>query len=240
MPASQLVTAGLVGNLTFGVEIFPERDSRYELRVEYDLTSLVMAPLRRGAAQDDLEAARFQTSSAVVQLGYEVRVCFYALQGAVQRLVLAQQLLDTLAAARDAAQALFDAGNIRQLDASSQIAAYERARVGVATLELEVAERREEVQRLLGLHGEQTDWQIDKTLLPAPDRLTVSDDLERRALVAAPERRCAARHAGTRACTANVGGMPVEADGGRRLTLPSLCNRADDSTAALQPEICQR
>lgn len=183
-PASRLVSAGLIANPTFEVELLPERNSSYELRIEYDITSLIMAPLRRSAAQADLEAARLSAAGAVIQLGYEVRTSFYALQAAVQRLHLAQQSLDALAAARDAAQALVDSGNISQLSAASQIAAYERTRVSVATMELQVAERREQLQRLLGLHGEQTEWLVGDTLAVAPDQLTQPDDLERQALEA--------------------------------------------------------
>lgn len=180
--SGQLLTAGLIANPTFEVELLPERDSKYELRVEYDVTSLIMAPLLRSAATYDLEAARLSAAGAVVQLGYDVRTRFYALQGAEQSLRFAQQSLDALAAARDAAQALVEAGNIAQLDASSQIAAYERARVSVAKMELEVAEHREEVQRALGLHGEQTAWRIESTLASVPEELTVADDIERQAL----------------------------------------------------------
>ena len=71
MPASELITAGTVANPTFEFELLPELDSQYELRVEYELTSLLMAPLRRSAAKDELEAARLATASDVVQLGYD-------------------------------------------------------------------------------------------------------------------------------------------------------------------------
>jgi outer membrane protein TolC len=191
IPASELLTAGLIANPTLELELLPERDSRYELRAEYDLTSLIMAPLRRGAARDSLEAARLRTAGEVIQLGYETRARFVALQAAVQRQQLAQQTLDTLAAGRDAAQALLDAGNISPLDAASQIAAYERTRVSVATLELEAAERREELQRTLGLHGDETRWQIAGQLAPAPEALEKLDDIEGRALRANLELRAA-------------------------------------------------
>ena len=182
--SSQLLSAGLLENPTFEVELLPERDSKYELRVEYDITSLILSPLRRRAAQYDLEAARLTAAGAVVQLGYEVRTRFYALQATAQRTALAQRSLDALAAARDAAQALVEAGNITPLDAASEVAAYERARVTVATLELELAERREEVQRLLALHGDETGWQIASSLRGVPEQLAVADDLERRAIEA--------------------------------------------------------
>ncbi|MEY4576806.1 MAG: Copper tolerance protein [Pseudomonadota bacterium] len=189
--AGQLITAGLVANPTFEVEFLPERDSKYELRAEYDLTSLIMAPLRRAAAQADVEAARLSAAGAVVDLGYQVRVRFYALQATTQRLALAQQSLDALAASRDAARALLDAGNIKPLDAASQIAAYERARVDVARMELEVAERREAVQRVLGLYGQQTTWEVKNALPSESERLPMVDDLERRALEANLDLRAA-------------------------------------------------
>lgn len=191
VPASELLTAGLIANPTVEFELLPERDSRYELRTEYDLTSLIMAPLRRGAARDSLEAARLRAAGEVIQLGYETRTRFFALQAAVQRQQLAQQTLDALAAGRDAAQALLDAGNISPLDAASQIAAYERTRASVAILELDVAERREELQRTLGLHGDETNWQIAGALAPAPEKLGELDDIEQRALAANLELRAA-------------------------------------------------
>lgn len=182
--AGQVVQAGLMANPLVDIELVPERDSKLELRVEYDLTSIIMAPLRRQAMQYDLEAARLDAAGSVVQLGYEVRTRFYAFSAALQQLTLAKQSLDALAASRDAAQALLEAGNTNELAASSQIAAYERARVSVAKLELSVAEQREQMQRLLGLHGEQTEWSAQPNLEGAPDQLSVADDLERRALEA--------------------------------------------------------
>ncbi len=102
----RVLQAGLVANPLFEVELLPERDSDVELRVEYEITSLLMAPMKRRAEQHDLEAARLDVAGEVVQLGYDVRTAFYALQTAEQRLAFAQQSLDALAAGRDAATAL--------------------------------------------------------------------------------------------------------------------------------------
>jgi outer membrane protein TolC len=189
--AGELVSASLVANPSLELELLPERDSRYELRAEYDLASLIMAPLRRSAARDSLEAARLRAAGEVIQLGYETRSRFYALQAAGQRLQLAEQALDTLAASRDAAQALLDAGNITPLDAASQIAAYERTRASVATLELEVAERREALQRVFSLHGAATKWQLSSVLSSPAQSPGVPEDLEQRALGANLELRAA-------------------------------------------------
>jgi outer membrane protein TolC len=180
----RLIQARQVANPTFEAESLPERNTAVELRVEYDVTSLVLAPLRARAAAADLAAERFEAAGAVVQLGYDVRVAFHALQSATQRLQIAQRTLDAFAAGSDAAAALLAAGSVSALDASSQIAAYEKARVTVAQLELDVADRREALQRLLGVHGEDTAWTIRAELPPAPDALPESDRPESRALKA--------------------------------------------------------
>lgn len=178
----RLVQAGLPANPELEIEALPERDTTLELRIEYDITSLLVAARRSDAAGAELEAERFSTAGEVVQLGYEVRSAFYDLQAAEQRLEAAARALDAFAAARDAAEALLEAGNIPELDAASRIAAFERARISVAELELAAAERKERLQRLLGLHGEATAWRPAGRLPPVPEALALPEDLEAKAI----------------------------------------------------------
>ena len=188
---ARVVQAGLVANPLVEAELLPERDSNLELRVEYEITSLIMAPMRRRAEQHDLEAARIDVAGEVVQLGYEVRTAFYALQTAEQRLRFAQQTLDALAAGRDAAVAIAEAGNVPQLNAASQIVGYERARITMAQIELEVVGLREALQRLLGLYGEQTAWSVDPHVHELPEQHPTVENLEGKALAANLELRAA-------------------------------------------------
>ncbi|MSP63464.1 MAG: TolC family protein [Myxococcales bacterium] len=183
----RLVQAGLLPNPVVEGEVLPERNTALELRVEYDLTRAILAPLRARAAAADLEAERYRIAGAVVEAGFTVRAAFYALQAAEQRLAIGQRSIDAAAAARDAARALFDAGNIPELDARTEEAAYERARIAVAQLELEVADRRERLQRLLGLHGPHTAWQAAGPLALAPATLPPREGVERLALEASLE-----------------------------------------------------
>ena len=178
----RLVEAGLLPNPVVEAEFLPERNTEVELRAEYDISSAVLAPLKARAAKPELEAARYRAASAVVELGYLVRVSFYALQAAEQRLGVAQQVLDGFAAARDAARAMFKAGNVTELDLASEEAAYERARITVAQLELDVADQREQLQRVLGVHGTDVGWRLAGQLPPVPPSLAMQDDLEARAL----------------------------------------------------------
>lgn len=178
----RLIQAGLLSNPHVEAELMPERNSRLELRAEYDIMSFVLMPMRKKAAQHELEAARVDAAGDVVELGYAVRVAFFALQSAELRLTFAMRSLEALAASRDAAQALFAAGNIPELDASTQISAYERARIVVAKLELARAEAREHLQRLLGLHGKDAEWTVRLDFEDVPDELEPGADMEKRAL----------------------------------------------------------
>lgn len=149
----QLMQAGLLPNPRAELELLPERNSRIELRVEYDLTRAVLAPLAARASAPELDAARTRAAAAVVSLGYRVREGFYRLQAAQQALAIQQRELDALAARHEAARALVAAGNVAELEVATEEAAYERARVGVARRELDVALARERMQRLLGQVG---------------------------------------------------------------------------------------
>jgi outer membrane protein TolC len=178
----QLRQAGFLPNPTVEAELVPERNTELELRVEYDITRALLAPLRAGAAASALDAARYRTAGELVALGYRVRAAFYALQAANQRLVLAQQTLDAWAASRDAAVALHAAGNMDELELAKQEAAYQRQRVSVAMLELAVSSARERLQRLLGAHGAEASWQITPAFPGLPATPSVPTQLETNAL----------------------------------------------------------
>jgi len=79
------------------------------------------------------------------------------------------------------------AGNVPALEASRQIVAYESARIEVAKIELALADQRERVQRLLGLYGTDTAWQIAAGFADIPAQLSLPEKLETRALAASLE-----------------------------------------------------
>lgn len=174
--------AGLLPNPRAEAELLPERNTRVELRLEYDLTRAVLAPLAARAVAPELDAARSRAAAFVVSLGYRVRAGFYRLQAAEQRLSITERGLDALAVRHDTARALIQAGNVSELDVATEEVAYERARIDVARRELEVATERESLQRLLGLHGRATAWRVRGELPPVADAPVLGDDLERRAV----------------------------------------------------------
>jgi outer membrane protein TolC len=180
----QLIQAGLLPNPRAEAELLPERNSSVELRVEYDLTRAVLAPLAARAAAPGLDAARTRAAAAVVGLAYRVREGFYRLQAAEQSLAIQQRELDALAARHEAARALVQAGNVAELEVATEEAGYERARVAVARRELGVAAGRERMQRVRGQHGAATAWRVRGGLASVSVAPDIPADLERAALTA--------------------------------------------------------
>jgi outer membrane protein, heavy metal efflux system len=253
----QYVQAGLLPNPAVGFDIRQSTDRtqplQIDVHVEYDLTRAILAPIRAGAAQADLEAARYKSAASVIEGGFQVRAGFYAFQAAQQRLAIAARVIDAFAASRDAARALLQAGNVAELDVATQEAAYESARATVAQLELDMLEQRERLQRLLGLHGEETAWQVKAPLPSVPDAIDVPVDLERRALKASLELaetrsrlEAAARRTGlsrTEGWLPDIAldfhseqdGRAFEIGGGARIALP-IFDHKQGTTAAREAE----
>lgn len=187
IPEGRVRQAGLVPNPTVEAELLPERNTTLEMAVEYDLTSLVLAPLRARAERAELEAERLEVAAALVTLGYETRVGYSVLQAAEARLGVARRALEAQAAARDAADALHAAGNLPDLDHAALTASYERERLVVAGFELEASQAKERLRRLLGLHGAAAELEVEPMSQATSAELELPDALERRALEASLE-----------------------------------------------------
>lgn len=183
----RVAQTGSLPNPTVEVARLAEPTHPLELRVEYDLGHALLAPLRADAAEPELDAARRRVAAEYVALSHRVRVAFHGAQAAEQRLGLAREVLEGLAASREAAEAMYAAGNVPELDVARRAAAHERARGMVDALELRASAERERLFPLLGLSAGEGSLRIQSGLpLPAGD-LPDAEGLEARALHASLE-----------------------------------------------------
>lgn len=191
----RLLQASLLPNPEIEIDLRQQDDPEQPLQVElfaaFELTEALLTPMRVEAANRDLDAARFRAAGRVIETEYAVRAAFYAAQAAEQRLAVAVRALDALAAARDTAVMLFEAGNVPELDLATQVAAYEEARATTAELELARADARERLSRALGLHGSATRWTLAGPLAPVDDGGAVPADVEHAAIESSVELRAA-------------------------------------------------
>ena len=184
--AGDRLQAGLPANPDFEVEVLPERDARLELRVEQEITSLVLAPIAGEIADDEVEAARLDVATSAIQLSYRVRLAFHALQAAEERLALVRASNDNLAVARDAAETLRTTGNLSELDAAGHRLAFDRGAAILVEHEPAVATARERLARLLGVDGSDP-WRVAAPLPPVRQADPQLADVEGRAVSASLE-----------------------------------------------------
>lgn len=191
LSAADLLQAATIPNPNLSLAIrFPDKPpsgTYSDANVVIDFLSIIMIPLKKRVAKDQLKATALRVADDTLDLISQAKSAFFSLQASQQLLQRFQLIVETNAASLDLAQRQHEAGNISDLALARQQASYSRSRLEVATTEAEIRRDREKLNRLLGLWGSDTDWQIAGKLPDVPssepdmrglERLAVSQRLD--------------------------------------------------------------
>lgn len=171
----------LHGSMRFG-------DHReYELDVIQNVIGLISAPRRRAAANAGIEAARAAAAAATLRLAARVDVAFTDLLAAQAALAGRRTQFDAADAAALLRERMFEAGNTTLLAQARDRDAREQARIAVARAEATLELRREALNALLGLTGDDTKWSATGELAALPAKAPSIDALETDAVAASLE-----------------------------------------------------
>ena len=180
---ADLVQAGLLDNPVFGVSVL---DGAAGTQIEYslfmDFLNLFTLSARKHLAAGELERARLEVAQAVLDLAAEVKHNYYAIVADRQMLALYDQVLDATGAAAELARRQYVAGNLSLGAQSLHQSFYAQAALEAARAESSYAADREKINRLLGLWGPLTAWQLPPKLPDPPSVLPAVADLERQAM----------------------------------------------------------
>src|SRR5580700_4210981 len=186
LSAADLIEAATIPNPRFDLAIrFPDKPpsgTYIDYGAAIDFLSIIMIPLKKRVAKEQLEAAALRVADATLELVAQVKSAFYSLQASQQLLSRFQVIVDTNVASLDLAQRQHEAGNVTDLALAQQQASYSRSRLDVASTEAEIRRDRERLNRLLGLWGADTDWQIAGELPEVPSSDFPMRGLERLAI----------------------------------------------------------
>jgi outer membrane protein TolC len=158
-----------------------------ELDVLQDLLGLIAAAPRRAAGRFDVAAAQAAATAAALRLAARVEIAFHDLLAAQAALELRRAAFDAADAAALVRERMHAAGNTPTLALARDRDAREQARVELARAEAAIEVRREALNALLGLTGEQTRWTAAGRLPELPEAPPALDELERRAVAASVE-----------------------------------------------------
>ena len=174
--ASRLKNIELVGSWRF-----PDRPPSL-MDVEYsaaaDFLDLLTLPARKKIAARNLEETKLRVADRVLRLASETQTAFYTLQAGEQlakRLGVSVEIND---AAADVAQRQYDAGNINDLELQNQQSSVAQSRLDLMQSQAQARVVRERLNRLLGLAGEQINWQIADELPSLPEQESPLENLE--------------------------------------------------------------
>jgi outer membrane protein, heavy metal efflux system len=224
----QFVQSGLPPNpeLELGLRrsMDPAQPLQLDIGLEYNVSALLLLPLRKGVAEAELAAERLRVAGEVLDTAYRARTALYAVQARRQELDLRARALTAFQAGYAAAEELHHVGNLPDVDLATQRAAVESARIDVAEAENLLLDARESLNATLGLSGEQTRWSMEAPLSDPPADALPTEQLEKRAVEASFElaelgarMQVASRRAGLARTEGNLphlsGGFHGEHDG---------------------------
>ena len=110
-----------------------------------------------------------------MDLAFDTRIAFVSMQAEEQQLEMRRQVLASTEASLTSAQELREAGNVTSLDVDNQQTLLDRARLNVAVAEAAVVVSRERLNRLMGLWGDDVEWQAAQRLPDVPSELPPGD-----------------------------------------------------------------
>ncbi len=178
---ADLVEAGLLKNPIFTFERrFPGQAMEADLLKEF--IDLFLLPIRKRVAAAQLEATKFRVGHEILNVAGEVRAAFYAHQGDQQLVDLRKTVADGTERSAETALRMQEAGNLKNLDLANEEAFHAEAKIQLAKAQSEAAQSREQLNKLMGAFGAQTNWTIVSRLPDLPAHEVSLSGLESRAL----------------------------------------------------------
>ncbi|RKU13409.1 hypothetical protein C6502_03335 [Candidatus Poribacteria bacterium] len=174
------------GGGTFGLPQDPgaahAAHDHYVYEIEMDFLSLLFGSMRKSAAKSDFETAQLRVTAAVMDLAGQTRRTFYRVQSEQQMLEMFQQVVAATEAGYKFASELYEVGNIPELDLLLQRTLYEQSKLALTAAEATLAESREQLNRLMGVWGQDTAWTVEARLPEIPEEPPQVDNIEKIAI----------------------------------------------------------
>jgi cobalt-zinc-cadmium efflux system outer membrane protein len=183
---ADLVQAGLLENPVFsGSFLISNGDVFPTVTVVQNFLDVLTLAARRTVAASAFERTKLELGQKILDLAAEVRSAYYGLVADQQAIGLFRQVVSATEAAAELAQRQMSAGNLNPRDQAAQQAQYAQAALELSRAEAQFASDRERLNRLLGVWGGQTAWNLPDRLPDVPTEKPALDGLE----TAAVERR---------------------------------------------------
>lgn len=176
---ADLVQAGLLENPTLSVQyLFGDEGDLLEVSILQNFLDVFTLSARRKIGAAAAKRATLEVAREVTDAITDVRRTYFALMADAQALELYQQVILSSEAAADLAARQHEAGTLPRREQAAQQAFYAQAIVEAARAEAQLAADRERLNRLLGLHGDMTQWRMPGRLPALPRQVPSLENVE--------------------------------------------------------------
>ncbi len=169
---AQLAQAGLLTNpiftLSYRFSTKTNVTDLIDISLFQNFLEILLIPLKRRMADAELEATKAMILTQILGVIAQTKIAFYTLKATKEIWNIKKQILLAAELSYEAAQKLFEVGNIRDLDLSIERSMYEQAKLEVSSWEIAVLEEREKLNVLMGLWGRQINWEVSSGLPAIP------------------------------------------------------------------------
>ena len=179
---ADVVEAGLLENpVFFGQTRFPDKSpgmTNLEFEITQNFLNILMLPARKKLAALQFEEVKLRVADEVLKLAAEVRAAYYRTISASQIEQMRQHIAEAAEASYEMARRMHRAGNISALNLAGEQGHFEQARIDYARSTALVIESREQLIRLMGLWGTQTEFKLAPQLPDVPVQEIALEHLE--------------------------------------------------------------
>lgn len=156
----------------------------YTFNLALKLIDILYIPLRARVAASQLDEAKLDVTGQIMSVAGQTYVAFIDYLALRQATAVLSQAIKTATATVETGKALRQAGNISDYDYESEVAQQVQLAAELARGQLNLAQARERVNRLMGLTGAQTQWRSSDHVPAIPGRDPPTGDIERKAIEA--------------------------------------------------------
>lgn len=178
---ADMVQAGLLKNPTLSGSIgFPLGGGRFEAEFSLvqEIVDLITLSWRKDVAERQFKASTLRAAQEALNLVSQVNQAFVLVQADLENQKLIEQVVQSAKSAHLLAEKQFAAGNINELLVSNERASYAQLQLELTHAQLRLAADREHLNRLLGLWGHRSGWQMAEALLDVPQEEVLPENPE--------------------------------------------------------------
>lgn len=157
------------------------RPPNVEFNLSFEVLNALVIPVRKKFAGEQLAVAQEQVAHEALGFIADAKKAAYTIQAREEFRNRLAAVLDVNRAATRFAQRQFDAGNISRLDLLNQQSAMQEAQLALSRIDATLQADREKLNRLLGLSGNEVNWQMAPGLPSPPEHEANLDSLEQAA-----------------------------------------------------------